>query len=252
MPFLCSHTAWGNILCKHPPIRSSRSSSCFRLRAMSRLVQQESCGHFFPTEFVQLRAFSWKSGSFLWSCPQNYLFSRKTNVHNSLFCTLIIGRLFLSKEDFALWSHPWEEFMRSINCIASSNIYMVLFLKGIVPQTATLLRTFAKVEVVQFHRDLAEAERTRLPNSGTKRDSKIPKIQGGSVLDVGFSPITSSLPHLTKTSSHVCCGCPKEPWWGHSLLLDFLSSTSTSSGMKREGWEESGTKNQVAEEYSRC
>lgn len=88
---------------------------------------------FFPTEFVQLRAFSWNSVSFLWTCPQNYLFSRKMNVHNSLFCTLIIGRLFLSKEDLALWSHPWEQFIRSSNYITSSNIYMFLFLKGIVP-----------------------------------------------------------------------------------------------------------------------
>lgn len=87
MPSLCSHTAWGNILCKNPPIRSSRSANCFsqRLHAMSRLVQQESCA-IFSHWICPAQSFSWNSGTYLWTCPQHYLFSRKMSVCFTIVC----------------------------------------------------------------------------------------------------------------------------------------------------------------------
>lgn len=52
MPTLNSHTAWGNILCKYPHIRSSRSSSCISqwVNATSRATQRcrNSLVIFFP------------------------------------------------------------------------------------------------------------------------------------------------------------------------------------------------------------
>lgn len=193
MPSLCSHTAWGNILCKNPPIRSSRSSKCFSQTPCH--VQAGTASvlwSFFPTEFVQLRAFSWNSDTLLWTCPQNYLFSRKMNVHNGLFYTYY-WKAFPKQGGFSLVEVTLERNSLYQFIITSSNICMLLFLTLIALQTATRLRTFAKYEMVRFHRDLAEAERIWLPNSGAKWDSKIPKIQRGSVLDFGFSPITTSL-----------------------------------------------------------
>lgn len=91
---------------------------------------------------------------------------------------------------------------------------MLLFLERIVPQIETRRRTFAKGEVLQFHRHFTEKERMWFPISGAKQDSKIPKIQRGSVLDVGFSPSPHPYNlwhHLAEAPPQFCCGSPKEP-----------------------------------------
>lgn len=67
---------------------------------------------------------------------------------------------------------------------------MLLFLKRIVLKQQRDSELLPKIKLCSFTEiSLGQKE----PNSGAERDSKIPKIQKGSVLGVWFSPITTSL-----------------------------------------------------------
>lgn len=96
-----------------------------RLHAMSRLVQQVSCGHFFPLNLSSSELFLGTLTLYCGLVHKTTSFQGKWM--STMVCfTLIIGRLFLSKEDLASWKSPLRG-IHYINSLLHPVIYVCFY-----------------------------------------------------------------------------------------------------------------------------
>lgn len=170
--------------------------------------------------------------------------------------TLIIGRLFLSKEDLASWKSPLRG-IHYINSLLHPVIYVCFYSNINCSSDSNTTQNFCQI----WNGTISQRPRWGRKNMITKFRCKVrfKDSQNSERFSPGFWVFTHHhIPVIFGSiwqRLHLRFAVTAQRSHGevtHSLPLDFLSNTSSSSGTKRKGWEERGIRNQVAEEHSRC